>query len=161
MRQSLTLCLSVPYDIVQTNKKGEYNICVALEFVDVDGIVVIVDVAVAVATTVDADAAITVDAAVDVAAAAATAAAAADAAATAVAAVIADAAAATAAADMISVRAPGARHIGKASAMAIGKASTTQPGAIQDAAAALPPVQPEDPDQLSPKAAAAVTANIN
>ena len=138
MRQSLTLCLSVPYDIVQTNKKGEYNICVALEFVDVDGIVVIVDVAVAVATTVDADAAITVDAAVDVAAAAA-----------------------TAAADMISVRAPGARHIGKASAMAIGKASTTQPGAIQDAAAALPPVQPEDPDQLSPKAAAAVTANIN
>ena len=148
MRQSLTLCLSVPYDIVQTNKKGEYNICVALEFVDVDGIVVIVDVAVAVATTVDADAA-------------ATAVAAADAAATAVAAVIADAAAATAAADMISVRAPGARHIGKASAMAIGKASTTQPGAIQDAAAALPPVQPEDPDQLSPKAAAAVTANIN
>ncbi|XBX11273.1 hypothetical protein QMP25_22835 [Enterocloster clostridioformis] len=147
MRQSLTLCLSVPYDIVQTNKKGEYNICVALEFVDVDGIVVIVDVAVAVATTVDADAAITVD----VAAAAATA----------VAAVIADAAAATAAADMISVRAPGARHIGKASAMAIGKASTTQPGAIQDAAAALPPAQPEDPDQLSPKAAAAATANIN
>ena len=168
MRQSLTLCLSVPYDIVQTNKKGEYNICVALEFVDVDGIVVIVDVAVAVATTVDADAAITVDAAVDVAAAAATAVAvaAADAAATAVAA--ADAAAtadaaviADAAADMISVRAPGARHIGKASAMAIGKASTTQPGAIQDAAAALPPVQPEDPDQLSPKAAAAATANIN
>ena len=77
------------------------------------------------------------------------------------AAVIADAAAATAAADMISVRARGARHIGKASAMAIGKASTTQPGAIQDAAAALPPVQPEDPDQLSPKAAAAATANIN
>ena len=173
MRQSLTLCLGVPYDIVQTNKKGEYNICVALEFVDVDGIVVIVDVA----TTVVAAAAITVvaavDVAVDVAAAAATAvaaadaaatavaAAAADAAATAVAAVIADAAAATAAADMISVRAPGARHIGKASAMAIGKASTTQPGAIQDAAAALPPVQPEDPDQLSPKAAAAATANIN
>ena len=151
MRQSLTLCLSVPYDIVQTNKKGEYNICVALEFVDVDGIVVIVDVA----TTVVAAAAITVVAAVDVAAAAATAVAAADAA------VIADAAAATAAADMISVRAPGARHIGKASAMAIGKASTTQPGAIQDAAAALPPVQPEDPDQLSPKAAAAATANIN
>ncbi len=155
MRQSLTLCLSVPYDIVQTNKKGEYNICVALEFVDVDGIVVIVDVA----TTVVAAAAITVvaavDVAVDVAAAAATAVAAADAA------VIADAAAATAAADMISVRAPGARHIGTASAMAIGKASTTQPGAIQDAAAALPPVQPEDPDQLSPKAAAAATANIN
>ena len=155
MRQSLTLCLSVPYDIVQTNKKGEYNICVALEFVDVDGIVVIVDVA----TTVVAAAAITVvaavDVAVDVAAAAATAVAAADAA------VIADAAAATAAADMISVRAPGARQIGKASAMAIGKASTPQPGAIQDAAAALPPVQPEDPDQLSPKAAAAATANIN
>lgn len=165
MRQSLTLCLSVPYDIVQTNKKGEYNICVALEFVDVDGIVVIADadvattVVAAAATTVVAAAAITVvaavDAAVDVAAAAATAVAAADAA------VIADAAAATAAADMISVRAPGARHIGKASAMAIGKASTTQPGAIQDAAAALPPVQPEDPDQLSPKAAAAATANIN
>ena len=81
MRQSLTLCLSVPYDIVQTNKKGEYNICVALEFVDVDGIVVIVDVA----TTVVAAAAITVvaavDVAVDVAAAAATAVAAADAAA--------------------------------------------------------------------------------
>ena len=143
MRQSLTLCLSVPYDIVQTNKKGEYNICVALEFVDVDGIVVIADadvattVVAAAATTVVAAAAITVvaavDAAVDVAAAAATAVAAADAA------VIADAAAATAAADMISVRAPGARHIGKASAMAIGKASTTQPGAIQDAAAALPP----------------------
>ena len=130
MRQSLTLCLGVPYDIVQTNKKGEYNICVALEFVDVDGIVVIVDVATTVVAAADA-------------------------------AVIADAAAATAAADMISVRAPGARHIGKASAMAIGKASTTQPGAIQDAAAALPPVQPEDPDQLSQKAAAAATANIN
>ena len=154
MRQSLTLCLSVPYDIVQTNKKGEYNICVALEFVDVDGIVVIVDVA----TTVVAAAAITVvaavDVAVDVAAAAATAVAAADAA------VIADAAAATAAADMISVRAPGARHIGKASAMAIGKASTMQPGAIQ-AAAAPPPARPEDLVQLSPKTAAAVTTNRN
>ena len=65
------------------------------------------------------------------------------------------------AAAMISVPVPDARHTGKASAMAIGKASTTQPGAIQDAAAALPPVQPEDPDQLSPKAAAAATANIN
>ena len=154
MRQSLTLCLSVPYDIVQTNKKGEYNICVALEFVDVDGIVVIVDVA----TTVVAAAAITVvaavDVAVDVAAAAATAVAAADAA------VIADAAAATAAADMISVRAPGARHIGKASAMAIGRALTMQPGAIRDAAA-LHPAQPEDLVQLSPKAAAAVITNMN
>jgi len=123
----------------------------------VDGIVVIVDVA----TTVVAAAAITVVAAVDVAVDVDVAAAAATAVAAADAAVIADAAAATAAADMISVRAPGARHIGKASAMAIGKASTTQPGAIQDAAAALPPVQPEDPDQLSPKAAAAATANIN
>ena len=54
---------------------------------------------------------------------------------------------------------PSGRHTGKASAMAIGKASTMQPGAID--VAALPPVQPEDPDQLSPKAAAAVTANIN
>ncbi|MFR3752575.1 MAG: hypothetical protein ACLTW9_10320 [Enterocloster sp.] len=61
LRQSLTLCLGVPYDIVQTNKKGECNICVALDFVDVDGIVVIVDVAVAV-TTVVVDAAATVDA---------------------------------------------------------------------------------------------------
>ena len=139
MRQSLTLCLGVPYDIVQTNKKGEYNICVALEFVDVDGIVVIVDVA----TTVVAAAAITVVAAVDVAVD------------------VAAAAATAVAAVMISVQAPDARHTGKASAMAIGKASTTQPGAIQDAAAALPPVQPEDPDQLSPKAAAAATANIN
>ena len=154
MRQSLTLCLGVPYDIVQTNKKGEYNICVALEFVDVDGIVVIVDVA----TTVVAAAAITVvaavDVAVDVAAAAATAVAAADAA------VIADAAAATAAADMISVRVPDVRHTGKASAMAIGKASTMQPGAIQ-AAAAPPPARPEDLVQLSPKTAAAVTTNRN
>lgn len=119
-----------------------------------DGIVVIVDVA----TTVVAAAAITVvaavDVAVDVAAAAATAVAAADAA------VIADAAAATAAADMISVRAPGARHIGKASAMAIGRALTMQPGAIRDAAA-LHPAQPEDLVQLSPKAAAAVITNMN
>ena len=133
MRQSLTLCLSVPYDIVQTNKKGEYNICVALEFVDVDGIVVIVDVAVAVTTVV-------VDAAATVAALAA--------------AVTADAAA------MISVQAPDARHTGKASAMAIGKASTMQPGAIQ-AAAAPPPARPEDLVQLSPKTAAAVTTNRN
>ena len=110
-----------------------------------DGIVVIVDVAVAV-TTVVVDAAATVDALA--------------AAVTADAAVIADAAAATAAADMISVRAPGARHIGKASAMAIGKASTMQPGAIQ-AAAAPPPARPEDLVQLSPKTAAAVTTNRN
>ena len=51
MRQSLTLHLGVPYDIVQTNKKGECNICVALDFVDVDGIVVIVDAAAAAAVT--------------------------------------------------------------------------------------------------------------
>ena len=156
MRQSLTLCLGVPYDIVQTNKKGECNICVALDFVDVDGTVVIVDVVVAV-TTVDADvpaAAVTADAAaatadVDAPAAAATADAYAPAAA-----VTADAAA------MISVPVPDARHTGKASAMAIGRALTMQPGAIRDAAA-LPPAQPEDLVQLSPKAAAAVTTNMN
>ena len=159
MRQSLTLCLGVPYDIVQTNKKGEYNICVALEFVDVDGTVVIVDVVVAV-TTVDADvpaAAVTADA--DAPAAAVTADADAPAAA-ATADADAPAAAATADADMISVRAPGARHIGKASAMAIGRALTMQPGAIRDAAA-LHPAQPEDLVQLSPKAAAAVITNMN
>ena len=138
MRQSLTLCLGVPYDIVQTNKKGEYNICVALDFVDVDGIVVIVDVAVAV-TTVAVDAAVTADAAVVALAVEET---------TAV------------AAAMISVQAPDARHTGKASAMAIGKASTMQPGAIQ-AAAAPPPARPEDLVQLSPKTAAAVTTNRN
>ncbi|MFR2825434.1 MAG: hypothetical protein ACLTCQ_13510 [Enterocloster bolteae] len=171
MRQSLTLCLGVPYDIVQTNKKGECNICVALDFVDVDGTVVIVDVVVAV-TTVDADvpaAAVTADA--DAPAAAATADV--DAPAAAVTAdVDAPAAAATADADapaaavtadaaaMISVPVPDARHTGKASAMAIGRALTMQPGAIQ-AAAALPPAQPEDLVQLSPKAAAAVTTNMN
>ena len=64
------------------------------------------------------------------------------------------------AAAMISVQVPDARHTGKASAMAIGKASTMQPGAIPDAAA-LPPAQPEDLVQLSPKATAAVTTNIN
>ena len=138
MRQSLTLCLGVPYDIVQTNKKGEYNICVALDFVDVDGIVVIVDVAVAV-TTVVVDAAVTADAAV-------------------VALVVEETTAVAAA--MISVQAPDARHTGKASAMAIGKASTMQPGAIQ-AAAAPPPARPEDLVQLSPKTAAAVTTNRN
>lgn len=127
MRQSLTLCLGVPYDIVQTNKKGECNICVALDFVDVDGTVVIVDVVVAV-TTVDADAP--------------------------AAAVTADAAA------MISVPVPDVRHTGKASAMAIGRALTMQPGAIRDAAA-LHPAQPEDLVQLSPKAAAAVITNMN
>lgn len=147
MRQSLTLCLGVPYDIVQTNKKGEYNICVALDFVDVDGIVVIVDVAVAV-TTVVVDAAATVDAL----AAAVTA----DAA---VVALVVEETTAVAAA-MISVQAPDARHTGKASAMAIGKASTMQPGAIQ-AAAAPPPARPEDLVQLSPKTAAAVTTNRN
>jgi hypothetical protein len=147
LRQSLTLCLGVPYDIVQTNKKGEYNICVALDFVDVDGIVVIVDVAVAV-TTVVVDAAATVDAL----AAAVTA----DAA---VVALVVEETTAVAAA-MISVQAPDARHTGKASAMAIGKASTMQPGAIQ-AAAAPPPARPEDLVQLSPKTAAAVTTNRN
>ena len=134
MRQSLTLCLGVPYDIVQTNKKGEYNICVALDFVDVDGIVVIVDVAVAVTTVV-------VDAAATVAA-------------------LAVEETTAVAAAMISVQAPDARHTGKASAMAIGKASTMQPGAIQ-AAAAPPPARPEDLVQLSPKTAAAVTTNRN
>ena len=147
MRQSLTLCLGVPYDIVQTNKKGEYNICVALDFVDVDGIVVIVDVAVAVTTVV-------VDAAATVAALAA--AVTADAA---VVALVVEETTAVAAA-MISVQAPDARHTGKASAMAIGKASTMQPGAIQ-AAAAPPPARPEDLVQLSPKTAAAVTTNRN
>ena len=115
---------------------------------DVDVIVAVVGVvveitavAVAAATTADVAAIITATAAVDAVAAITT--------------------IAAAAAGMISVPAKDAGHIGKASAMAIGKASTTQPGAIQDAAAALPPVQPEDPDQLSPKAAAAATANIN
>ena len=103
-----------------------------------DGAVVIVDVVVAV-TTVDADvpaAAVTADA--DAPAAAVT----------------------TAAAAMISVPVPDARHTGKASAMAIGRASMMQPGVIRDAAA-LHPAQPEDLVQLSPKAAAAVTTNIN
>lgn len=103
-----------------------------------DGTVVIVDVVVAV-TTVDADvpaAAVTADA--DAPAAAVT----------------------TAAAAMISVPVPDARHTGKASAMAIGRASMMQPGVIRDAAA-LHPAQPEDLVQLSPKAAAAVTTNIN
>ena len=164
MRQSLTLCLGVPYDIVQTNKKGEYNICVALDFVDVDGIVVIVDVAVAV-TTVVVDAAATVDA---LAAAVTADAAAAMTVAVAVTTVVVDAAVVAlvveettaVAAAMISVQAPDARHTGKASAMAIGKASTMQPGAIQ-AAAAPPPARPEDLVQLSPKTAAAVTTNRN
>ena len=103
-----------------------------------DGTVVIVDVVVAV-TTVDADvpaAAVTADA--DAPAAAVT----------------------TAAAAMISVPVPDVRHTGKASAMAIGRASMMQPGVIRDAAA-LPPAQPEDLVQLSPKAAAAVTTNMN
>ena len=132
-----------------------------------DGTVVIVDVVVAV-TTVDADvpaAAVTADA--DAPAAAATADVDAPAAA-----VTADAAAVTADADapaaavtadaaaMISVPVPDARHTGKASAMAIGRALTMQPGAIRDAAA-LHPAQPEDLVQLSPKAAAAVITNMN
>ena len=64
------------------------------------------------------------------------------------------------AAAMISVPVPDVRHTGKASAMAIGRALTMQPGAIRDAAA-LHPAQPEDLVQLSPKAAAAVTTNMN
>ena len=112
-----------------------------------DGIVVIVDVAVAVTTVV-------VDAAATVAALAA--AVTADAA---VVALVVEETTAVAAA-MISVQAPDARHTGKASAMAIGKASTMQPGAIQ-AAAAPPPARPEDLVQLSPKTAAAVTTNRN
>jgi len=126
----------------------------------VDGTVVIVDVVVAV-TTVDADvpaAAVTADA--DAPAAAATAAADAPAAAATADADAPAAAVTTAAAAMISVPVPDARHTGKASAMAIGRASMMQPGVIRDAAA-LPPAQPEDLVQLSPKAAAAVTTNMN
>ena len=160
MRQSLTLCLGVPYDIVQTNKKGECNICVALDFVDVDGTVVIVDVVVAV-TTVDADApAAAVTANADAPVAAATADADAPAAAVTTAADAPAAAVTADAAAMISVPVPDARHTGKASAMAIGRALTMQPGAIRDAAA-LHPAQPEDLVQLSPKAAAAVITNMN
>ena len=138
MRQSLTLHLGVPYDIVQTNKKGEYNICVALEFVDVDGIVVIVDAAAAAAVTAVAvvDAEITAVAAETAAVAAAAVAVAA----------VAVAVEITAAA-MTSVQAPGVRHSGKASAMDIGKASTMPPGAIIRDAAAPHRVQPEGPDQ--------------
>ena len=66
----------------------------------------------------------------------------------------------TAAAARISVPVPDVRHTGKASAMAIGRALTMQPGAIRDAAA-LHPAQPEDLVQLSPKAAAAVITNMN
>ena len=55
MRQSLTLCLRVPYDIVQTNKKGECDICVALDL-DVD-VVVDVIVVVLAAAVLAADAA--------------------------------------------------------------------------------------------------------
>lgn len=138
MRQSLTLCLGVPYDIVQTNKKGECNICVALDFVDVDGIVVIVDAAAAAAVTAVAvvDAEITAVAAETAAVAAAAVAVAA----------VAVAVEITAAA-MTSVQAPGVRHSGKASAMDIGKASTMPPGAIIRDAAAPHRVQPEGPDQ--------------
>ena len=121
-----------------------------------DGTVVIVDVVVAV-TTVDADvpaAAVTADADAPAAAVTADAAAATADADAPAAAVTADAAA------MISVPVPDARHTGKASAMAIGRALTMQPGAIRDAAA-LPPAQPEDLVQLSPKAAAAVITNMN
>ena len=138
MRQSLTLHLGVPYDIVQTNKKGECNICVALDFVDVDGIVVIVDAAAAAAVTAVAvvDAEITAVAAETAAVAAAAVAVAA----------VAVAVEITAAA-MTSVQAPGVRHSGKASAMDIGKASTMPPGAIILDAAAPHRVQPEGPDQ--------------
>ena len=140
MRQSLTLHLGVPYDIVQTNKKGECNICVALDFVDVDGIVVIVDAAAAAAVTAVA----VVDAEIT-AVAAETAAVAVAAAAVAVAAVA--VAVEITAAAMTSVQAPGVRHSGKASAMDIGKASTMPPGAIIRDAAAPHRVQPEGPDQ--------------
>ena len=138
MRQSLTLHLGVPYDIVQTNKKGECNICVALDFVDVDGIVVIVDAAAAAAVTAVAvvDAEITAVAAETAAVAAAAVAVAA----------VAVAVEITAAA-MTSVQAPGVRHSGNASAMDIGKASTMPPGAIIRDAAAPHRVQPEGPDQ--------------
>ena len=138
MRQSLTLHLGVPYDIVQTNKKGECNICVALDFVDVDGIVVIVDAAAAAAVTAVAvvDAEITAVAAETAAVATAAVAVAA----------VAVAVEITAAA-MTSVQAPGVRHSGKASAMDIGKASTMPPGAIIRDAAAPHRVQPEGPDQ--------------
>jgi hypothetical protein len=138
LRQSLTLHLGVPYDIVQTNKKGECNICVALDFVDVDGIVVIVDAAAAAAVTAVAvvDAEITAVAAETAAVAAAAVAVAA----------VAVAVEITAAA-MTSVQAPGVRHSGKASAMDIGKASTMPPGAIIRDAAAPHRVQPEGPDQ--------------
>lgn len=126
-----------------------------------DGIVVIVDVVVAV-TTVDAAAIAAADAlaAETTAGAGALAAAETTAAADALAAAETTVAADALAAAMISVQVPDARHTGKASAMAIGKASTMQPGAIPDAAA-LPPAQPEDLVQLSPKATAAVTTNIN
>lgn len=138
MRQSLTLHLGVPYDIVQTNKKGECNICVALDFVDVDGIVVIVDAAAAVTAVAVVDAEITAVAAETAAAAVAAAA---------VAAVAVAAAVEITAAAMTSVQAPGVRHSGKASAMDIGKASTMPPGAIIRDAAAPHRVQPEGPDQ--------------
>ena len=105
--------------------------------------------ALAAAVTADAAAAMTVAVAVDAAVTA-------DAA---VVALVVEETTAVAAA-MISVQAPDARHTGKASAMAIGKASTMQPGAIQ-AAAAPPPARPEDLVQLSPKTAAAVTTNRN
>lgn len=138
MRQSLTLHLGVPYDIVQTNKKGECNICVALDFVDVDGIVVIVDAAAAVTAVAVVDAEITAVAAETAAAAVAAAA---------VAAVAVAVAVEITAAAMTSVQAPGVRHSGKASAMDIGKASTMPPGAIIRDAAAPHRVQPEGPDQ--------------
>ena len=125
-----------------------------------DGTVVIVDVVVAV-TTVDADApAAAVTANADAPVAAATADADAPAAAVTTAADAPAAAVTADAAAMISVPVPDARHTGKASAMAIGRALTMQPGAIRDAAA-LHPAQPEDLVQLSPKAAAAVITNMN
>ena len=138
MGQSLTLHLGVTCDIVQTNKEGECNICVALDFVDVDGIVVIVDAAAAAAVTAVAvvDAEITAVAAETAAVAAAAVAVAA----------VAVAVEITAAA-MTSVQAPGVRHSGKASAMDIGKASTMPPGAIIRDAAAPHRVQPEGSDQ--------------
>lgn len=101
-KHSVTLCLGVPYDIVQTNKKGECDICVALD-VDVDvGVFVDVTVVVAVATI-----AVTTITAVAAAITAATMTA------TTIIAV---------AADTTSVPAPGARRIEKGSATDIGRA---------------------------------------
>lgn len=101
LRKTVTLCLSVPYDIVQTNKKGECDICVVLD-VDVDaGADVIIGIMDAAGATI-AGAAATITAAA--------------------------AAATITGASTISVPAKGARLTEKASAMDTGKASTTPDG---------------------------------